>query len=116
MNLCRLFSFIFAWKFPISFVFVYSVILQFSYIDVKWFSREDIRKALTLAEYKKAQRTAASKVEQICKGVEKSRSLAGDFNVESSEHAPIFVPGPFAIAHHLISSWAFSDQNDIKLC
>ncbi|XP_058760476.1 nudix hydrolase 19, chloroplastic-like [Vicia villosa] len=79
--------------------------------DVKWFSREDIRKALTLAEYKKAQRTAASKVEQICKGVEKSRSLAGDFNVESSEHAPIFVPGPFAIAHHLISSWAFSDQN-----
>ncbi|CAK8563376.1 unnamed protein product [Lathyrus sativus] len=79
--------------------------------DVKWFSREDVRKSLTLAEYKKAQRTAASKVEQMCKGVEKSRSLAGDFNVESSEFAPIFVPGPCAIAHHLISSWAFSDQN-----
>ncbi|CAI8610279.1 unnamed protein product [Vicia faba] len=79
--------------------------------DVKWFSREDVQKALTLAEYKKLQRTAASKVEQMCKGVEKSRSLASDFNVESGELAPIFVPGPIAIAHHLISSWAFSAQN-----
>lgn len=110
MYLCRLFYFIFARQIPISFAFVYSLILQFSYLDVKWFSREDVRKSLTLAEYRKAQRTAASKVEQICKGVEKSRSLAGDFNVESGEFAPIFVPGPFAIAHHLISSWAFSDQ------
>jgi NAD+ diphosphatase len=23
----------------------------------------------------------------------------------------MFVPGPFAIAHHLISSWAFPDKN-----
>ncbi|CAJ2634807.1 unnamed protein product [Trifolium pratense] len=79
--------------------------------DARWFSREDIREALTLADYKKGQKTAASKVEQMCKGVEKSRSMAADFNVESGELAPIFVPGPFAIAHHLISSWAFSDQN-----
>lgn len=87
------------------------LILQLAYLDAQWFSREDVKKALTFPEYKKAQRTAAAKVEQICKGVEMSRSLAADFNVESDEHAPIFVPGPFAIAHHLISSWAYSEQN-----
>ncbi|XP_061345248.1 nudix hydrolase 19, chloroplastic [Gastrolobium bilobum] len=82
--------------------------------DAQWYSREDVRKALTFANYKKAQRTAAAKVEKMCKGEEKNRSLAADFNVESGENAPILVPGPFAIAHHLISSWAFSDQNVVN--
>ncbi|KAF7838677.1 nudix hydrolase 19, chloroplastic [Senna tora] len=78
--------------------------------DAQWHSREEVRKALTYTEYKKAQRTAAAKVEQLCKGVEKNQNLAADYNVESGELAPMFVPGPFAIAHHLISSWAFPDQ------
>ncbi|XP_055830022.1 nudix hydrolase 19, chloroplastic [Solanum dulcamara] len=73
--------------------------------DAKWHSREDVKKALTIAEYKKAQRTAASKVDQMCKGVERGQSLSSDFNVESGELAPMFIPGPFAIANHLISSW-----------
>lgn len=64
-----------------------------------------MRKALTFAEYKKAQLTAAAKVEQMCKGVEKGQNLSADFNVESGELAPMFIPGPFAIAHHLISAW-----------
>ncbi|KVI11640.1 NADH pyrophosphatase-like, N-terminal [Cynara cardunculus var. scolymus] len=74
--------------------------------DAKWYSREEVKKALTFAEYEKAQRTSAYKVDQMCKGVEKGQSLAADFNVESGELATMFVPGPFAIAHHLISSWA----------
>lgn len=87
------------------------LILHLAYLDAKWYSREDVRKALASAKYKKAQRTAAAKVEQMCKGVDNNnRSLATDFNVESGEDAPIYVPGPYAIAHHLISSWAFSDQ------
>jgi len=65
-----------------------------------------VKKALTFAEYKKAQRTSAFRVHQICGGVEKGEGLASDFNVETGELAPMFVPGPFAIAHHLISSWA----------
>ncbi|XP_050205415.1 nudix hydrolase 19, chloroplastic isoform X2 [Mercurialis annua] len=73
--------------------------------DAKWHSREDVQKALTYAEYEKAQRTAAAKVDQMCKGVEKGQNLSADFNVESGELAPMFFPGPFAIAHHLISSW-----------
>ena len=64
-----------------------------------------MKRALTSAEYIKAQRTAAAKVELMCKGVEKEQNLSTDFNVESGELAPMFVPGPFAIAHHLISSW-----------
>lgn len=68
-----------------------------------------MKKALAFAEYKKAQKTAAVKVEQMCKGVEKEQSFAADFNVESGELAPMFIPGPFAIAHHLISSWVYQD-------
>ncbi|CAN6191420.1 unnamed protein product [Urochloa humidicola] len=75
--------------------------------DAQWHSREDIKKALTSAEYEKTQRNNALKVNQICKGAEKGQSLSDDFKVESGQPAPMFVPGPFAIAHHLISSWAF---------
>ncbi|KAL3643270.1 Nucleoside diphosphate-linked moiety X motif 19, mitochondrial [Castilleja foliolosa] len=73
--------------------------------DAKWHSRDDVKKALTFAEYQKAQTTAAAKVEQMCKGVEKEQNLSSDFNVESGELAAMFIPGPFAIAHHLITSW-----------
>ncbi|OVA00472.1 NUDIX hydrolase domain [Macleaya cordata] len=73
--------------------------------DAQWHSREDVKNALTFAEYEKAQRTAAAKVDQMCKGVEKGLNFSSDFNVESGELAPMFIPGPFAIAHHLISSW-----------
>lgn len=74
--------------------------------DAEWKSREEVKKALSFAEYEKAQKTAAIKVDQICKGVEKGQNLAADFSVESGELATMVVPGPFAIAHHLISSWA----------
>ncbi|KAI5556741.1 hypothetical protein BDE02_18G056000 [Populus trichocarpa] len=74
--------------------------------DAQWHSREDVRKALLCAEYKKAQRTAAAKVEQMCKGIERGQSFSSDFNLESGELAPMFFPGPYAIAHHLITSWA----------
>ncbi|PWA86008.1 NADH pyrophosphatase-like, NUDIX hydrolase domain-like protein [Artemisia annua] len=77
--------------------------------DAEWMSREDVKRSLTFTEYGKAQKTAASKVDQICKGVGKSQNLAADFGVESGELVPMFVPGPFAIAHHLISSWAHQD-------
>ncbi|XP_013730881.2 nudix hydrolase 19, chloroplastic-like [Brassica napus] len=81
--------------------------------DAQWHSREDVKKALAFAEYRKAQRTAASKIEQICKGVEKSKSLTTDFNVESGELAPMFIPGPFAIAHHLISTWVDQGSGNV---
>lgn len=42
---------------------------------------------------------------QMSKGVEKSFNLSLDFNMESGELAPMFIPGPYAVAHHLISSW-----------
>lgn len=83
--------------------------------DAQWHSREDVKKALTFTEYEKAQRTTAMKVNQMCKGVEKSLNLSADFNKESGELAPMFIPGPYAIAHHLISSWANEfGVNDIE--
>uniref|UniRef100_A0ACD6A9H9 Uncharacterized protein n=1 Tax=Avena sativa TaxID=4498 RepID=A0ACD6A9H9_AVESA len=76
--------------------------------DAQWHSREDVKRALTFAEYEKAQRSNAAKVNQICKGAERGgQSISAEFSVESEEAAPMFFPGPFAIAHHLISSWAF---------
>ncbi|KAJ0987921.1 hypothetical protein J5N97_006277 [Dioscorea zingiberensis] len=78
--------------------------------DAQWHNREDVKKALTFAEYEKAQRTSAIKVNQMCKGVEKGQNFSSDFNVESGELAPMFIPGPFAIAHHLISSWVYQDD------
>ncbi|CAM8925700.1 unnamed protein product [Rhodiola kirilowii] len=77
--------------------------------DAQWHKREDVKKALTFAEYKKAQTTTSLKIEQMCKGVEKAKSLTSDYNVESGELAPMFIPGPYAIAHHLISSWVHQD-------
>lgn len=85
------------------------MVMLFVCLDAQWHSREDVRKALAVAEYKKAQRTTAAKVDQMCKGVEKGQSFSLDFNVESGELAPMFFPGPFAIAHHLISTWANQD-------
>ena len=95
----------------VNFEYDHSGILTFLelVLDARWHSREDVRNALTFAEYEKAQRTAAAKVEQMCKGVERQQSLSSDFNVESGELAPMFVPGPFAIAHHLISSWVYNE-------
>jgi NAD+ diphosphatase len=74
--------------------------------DAQWHSREEVKKALTYAEYDKARMTSAGKIDQMCNGIENISGLSSDFNVESGELAPMFVPGPFAIAHHLISSWA----------
>lgn len=85
------------------------MIRTFVCLDAQWYSREDVRKALTFAEYKKTQRTAAAKVHKLCKGVEKGRSSLARSIGESGKRAPMFVPGPFAIAHHLISAWANQD-------
>ncbi|XP_022893441.1 nudix hydrolase 19, chloroplastic-like [Olea europaea var. sylvestris] len=74
--------------------------------DAKWHTREDVKKALTFAVYKKAQKTTATKVDQMCKGVEKGQNLFADYTVEIGELATLFISGPFAITQHLISSWA----------
>ncbi|PWA72088.1 NADH pyrophosphatase-like, NUDIX hydrolase domain-like protein [Artemisia annua] len=37
----------------------------------EWMSREDVKRSLAFTEYGKAHKTAASKVDQICKGVRK---------------------------------------------
>ncbi|WVZ10652.1 hypothetical protein V8G54_015182 [Vigna mungo] len=43
-------------------------------LDAQWYSREEVRKTLMSAKYKQTQRTAAEKVEQICKGLEENKA------------------------------------------
>jgi NAD+ diphosphatase len=76
-------------------------------LDAQWHSREEVKKAIAFAEYEKAQKSTAVKVGQACKGVEQGPhgSSFNDYALESGEMAPMFIPGPFAIAHHLISAW-----------
>ncbi|KAJ3683603.1 hypothetical protein LUZ60_013830 [Juncus effusus] len=75
--------------------------------DAQWHNREEVKKALTHTEYEKARKSAAVKVGQVCKGVERGPHgfPFNDYSLESGELAPMFVPGPYAIAHHLISTW-----------
>lgn len=79
-------------------------------IDAQWHSREDVKRALTLTQYEKAQQTAAAKVEEMCKGVERGHTQSTDSNSEDGGLAPMFLPGPYAIAHKLISSWVYQEK------
>lgn len=79
--------------------------------EAEWLSREQVRKALTISEYKSQQQTAAAKIHQACSGEDRKRSLSMDSRVDSGEVPPMFVPGPYAIAHHLISSWAMKGSD-----
>ncbi|XP_078169962.1 nudix hydrolase homolog 19 [Carex rostrata] len=79
--------------------------------DAQWHSREEVKKAITFTEYEKAQKSTAVKVDQACKGVGQGPHgfSFNDYALESGEMAPMFIPGPFAIAHHLISTWVNQD-------
>lgn len=82
--------------------------------DAQWHKREDVKKALTYAEYHKAQKTTAAKVDQMCNGgTEKEPNSSTTLNAESDKIAPMFVPGPYAIAHHLIFSWAHNGKMNV---
>ncbi|CAA6671744.1 unnamed protein product [Spirodela intermedia] len=81
--------------------------------DARWHSREDVRRALAFTEYETSRRVAAEKVNQMCSGGnEKRQSSEVVSQIGSGELAPMFVPGPYAIAHHLISSWVSQDASD----
>ncbi|KAG6487174.1 hypothetical protein ZIOFF_055757 [Zingiber officinale] len=79
--------------------------------DAQWYKREDVKKALTYNEYERTYKTTANKVNQICKGLERGQVSAIDLNIGGGDLAPMFVPGPYAIAHHLISSWVHEDTH-----
>ncbi|KAH7288869.1 hypothetical protein KP509_31G047600 [Ceratopteris richardii] len=74
--------------------------------EAKWYRREDVLKALTFNEYKIQQQASALKVHQACAGEERRRTMSIEARVDAGELATMFVPGPHAIAHHLISTWA----------
>eukprot|EP00249_Psilotum_nudum_P022381 c28494_g1_i1 orf=878-1579(+) len=79
--------------------------------EAQWHTREQVRNALTFTEYKNQQQASASKIHLTCSGEE--RKKGSDSKVETGEPVLMFVPGPYAIAHHLIASWAFSGPSSI---
>lgn len=81
-----------------------SVILPFSFYGFLSYIYKDVKRALTFAEYEKAQRTATDKVNQMCKGVLTGQSSSENFNVDGGKLAPMFISGPSTSAHHLIFS------------
>ncbi|BBM96755.1 NAD+ diphosphatase [Marchantia polymorpha subsp. ruderalis] len=65
--------------------------------DAQWFNRESVLKALTYTDYRNAQEASSLKVYQYC---------SGEKTTDSFSEAPMYVPGPYAIAHNLIATWA----------
>ncbi|XP_078428854.1 nudix hydrolase homolog 19 isoform X2 [Wolffia australiana] len=81
--------------------------------DARWHSREDVRRALAYEEYDATRRATAEKVNQMCNGGEdKSQRTQSSYPAMSGELGPMYVPGPYAIAHHLISSWVNENGSD----
>ncbi|KAL2649457.1 hypothetical protein R1flu_017585 [Riccia fluitans] len=68
--------------------------------DAQWFTRDSVRKALTYTDYKRAEEAASLKIYNICS----REKAASDAYAEQS--SPMYVPGPYAIAHSLIAAWA----------
>ncbi|KAG6549173.1 hypothetical protein Mapa_009399 [Marchantia paleacea] len=65
--------------------------------DAQWFSRESVLKALTYTDYRDAQEASSLKIYQYC---------SGEKTTDAFSEAPMYVPGPYAIAHNLIATWA----------
>lgn len=70
--------------------------------DAQWFSREQVKQALTYTAYKDQQQDAILKIWQAGSGGGDRKRSDG---APAQELPPVFVPGPYAIAHHLIASW-----------
>lgn len=81
--------------------------------EAKWHRREQVRRALTFNEYRTQQQSSALKVHQACAGEERRRGSSIDARADVGELAPMYVPGPYAIAHHLISTWVSKGPDDL---
>ncbi|MCO5612273.1 hypothetical protein L7F22_066538 [Adiantum nelumboides] len=81
--------------------------------EAKWHHREQVKKALVFNEYKNQQQASALKVHQACSGEER-RGSSMQARVDAGELAPMFVLGPYVIAHHLIFAWATSGPEGLS--
>ncbi|KAG0589356.1 hypothetical protein KC19_1G015600 [Ceratodon purpureus] len=79
--------------------------------DAQWHRREDIRRILQNTRYKSDQQEAIQKIQKAASGNGEAQvqgRTSSDSKKESTTGTSTlgFVPGPYAIAHHLISTWA----------
>eukprot|EP00897_Mesotaenium_endlicherianum_P008545 jgi/Mesen1/7719/ME000407S06944 len=79
--------------------------------DAQWKSREEIRKAITFDEYEVNQKVALAKLSALCH----DGASASDWASPSNQpKAPVYVPGPYAIAHNLIYAWLNHGSNVLR--
>jgi NADH pyrophosphatase NudC (nudix superfamily) len=62
--------------------------------DAQWFDRETVKHALLFAYKDKSEASPA---------------------VATAPTAKVKVPGPFAIAHHLLKAWVNGEASDLRL-
>ena len=80
--------------------------------DARWFTREEVLNAVAHDKYKREKQGTMTKIALSCSTLSSSnsekgerRGRRGDGNELVGDVASIFVPGPYAIAHNLITSW-----------
>ena len=76
--------------------------------EAQWHRREDVRKILQNTRYKSDQEEATLKIQKAASGDGGAQQLpkASSGSGSTGSSTVSFVPGPYAIAHHLISTWA----------
>ncbi|GAQ80262.1 putative NUDIX hydrolase domain [Klebsormidium nitens] len=73
--------------------------------DARWFTRSEVRAAFSEEVYGSAQRDAQEKIAKACfDRVEGGEAKIADLRGRT-EPSALFVPGAYAIAHHLILAW-----------
>ncbi|KAJ7544205.1 hypothetical protein O6H91_09G069600 [Diphasiastrum complanatum] len=74
--------------------------------EAQWQTREQVCHTLRQMDYKHEQELAAVKVYKSTVGGDKERGTSSTSPLQATEGVTMFLPGPYAIAHHLISTWA----------
>lgn len=78
---------------------------RFVFADARWFSRSEVRAAFSEEVYASGQRDAQEKIAKACfDKVEGGEVKIADLRGRT-EPSALFVPGAYAIAHHLILTW-----------
>lgn len=72
------------------------------FVDAKWFTRGEVKEMLAFTQYREKQQTSLSQLHQACHPNE-SKSDSVDPGVSPTDIPS--VPGPYAIAHHLLATW-----------
>ena len=80
--------------------------------DARWFTRDEVLNAVAHDKFKRERQGTMTKIALACSTPLSSKSEKGDRRGRRGDGSElvgdvnsIFVPGPYAIAHNLVTSW-----------